>query len=268
MFERFRDSLVYPSRILQFRKDSLFRVFGYMLLFVTLMSLGTIIFSLRFTELPNSFTSVFEESLTNESTDCVITDKVMTCTEEELVKVYDDEQIRVYVESRSDIVLSDYKGTVFNFIFHDDMIVLYTSGFEFEFTLEELPVEFHNIDFSLATSDSQEFSEQFLDAVSAYMLLNKGLWAPVMSVFEVLMNLFLITLIVVVNSWILKMRFKIIPYKELFKMSVYSSTSLYVLLTINGLINLGFIFLMLFVVVVIRQTNSLSMAIYKVIKKK
>lgn len=270
MFERFRDSLVYPSRIIGFRNDSLLRVLTYIFMFSVLMSIGMIIFSIRFASLPNTFVNIFEEDLISKTVDCEIDDSMLVCDSEIREKIYDDASINIYVDSFDEINYEDMGVGIgsFNFIFHKEEIVFYSAGFNISFALADLPEEFQDIDFKVLETDTLGFAVLLLDAVSAYMVETKGIWAPFMIAVEIITNLFFMFAIVLINAWILKSRFKVIPFKEVFKMATYSSTTLYVLLTINGLISLGFLMIVLFVILTFRQTNALSMAIHKVIKKK
>lgn len=267
MFTRFRDSLVYPSRILNFRKDSIFLVFGYIIFFSILMSLGLIIFLSKFESLPNTFTEIFTENLISEEVPCEIIDSELICTKNAIVNFYDDGTMLAYTDSSDEVDYSNYPSNKVVFIFHKDKLLISSFGLKDFYMINELPSEFHNMDFSLIESDQELFAENFIEGLNSFLLENKNLWLPFMVTFELLSNFLFIMLIVLINSWILKARFKIIPFKEVFKMSVYSSTTLYVLLTINGLIALGGIFILLFVIITFRQTNALSMAIYKVIKK-
>lgn len=268
MFERFRDGLVYPDRVINFRKDSFLRVFSYMFLFAIIMSLGMIIFALDFDELPNSYANVFDDYLIAVDTDCATVNAELVCTNEEVLKFYDDGQVLIYVDSTSEITTDDYKMTLFNFVFHKDQLYLVTSGLNMSFGLSELPNEFQTLDFSLLKTDSLEFSEYFLQGVSDYMVSNKSIWAPIMIGVEILINVVLSFGLILLNAWIVKTRFKIVPYKEMFAMTAYSSTGILTLLAINGLIDLGMGMIFLFVILVFRQTNGLTRTIMKAIKKK
>lgn len=268
MFERFRDSLAYPTRILQFRNDSFLRVFSYIFLFAILMSAGTIIFAIRFESLPNTFIDSFEDNLVVSEIDCVTDDGLLECGSNVITSFYDDGLIKVYVDSSSEFNTDNYGGSTVSYVFYEEQIIMTIGAIQVPYELSDLPTEIQNLDFKLLSTDKAQFIEDFTDGLSSYLVASKSLWSPIIVTVELISNILFILLIVLINSWIIKMRFKIIPFKEVFKMSVYSSTTLYVLLTINGLIALGYFFLFLFVLVTFRQTNALTMAIYRVIKKK
>jgi hypothetical protein len=268
MFNRFRDSLVYPSRIIQFRNDSFWRIFSYIVVFGIVMSAGAVVFVVNFTGVNRQVQQVFQDELKNTQINCQIEDAQMTCTSAILKNFYDDGYIMIFVDSSDEVDFGNYQIMKNNFIFHEDKLIIYNFGLELEYNLTDLPQEFQNINFNDIMNDKEAFSENIINGVSAYLYETKSIWSIFVVGIEFLSNILFMMFIVLINSWVLKSRFKIIPYKEVFKMSVYSATGLYVLLTFNGLINLGFTLLLLFIILTVWHTNALSMAIYKVINKK
>lgn len=268
MFERFRDGLVYPGRVILFRKDSFIRVLSYILIFAVLMSVGLGIFLIRFDSFPNSYVNTYKENLTNSEVNCEVVNQNLICDEELQVQIYGDNAVFIYVDSTNEIDYENIDLTRFNFIFHENQIILNTAGMVIPFEISELPEELHNLDFKLLSTDSQAFAKQLLDGVSSYMMVYKNVWVPIVLVLDVLTNLFIIFAIILINSWVIKSRFKIIPFKEIFRMSVYSSTGILLLFVINGMVALSYIIIFLFIILTFRQTNQLSLAISKVIKKK
>ena len=78
MFNRFRDSLVYPRRIINYRKDRFLKVLAYMVVFAVLMLSSTIVLIARFDRIPQTIRDQFQENLIEENIDCVVDDSVLT----------------------------------------------------------------------------------------------------------------------------------------------------------------------------------------------
>ena len=186
MFERFRDSIVYPVRILNFRKDSFVRVVLYILTFSVLMSTGTILSIVTFDSVPVAFKDVFEESLIDTPLDCEIVSSELVCTEEINQMFYDDGLLTVSVDSNVEIELDSYSFTNVNVIIHDNQISLYYVGLEGLFNIDELPSEFRNLDFGLVESDPEAFTNQVLDGFGNYIIENMSLYGTIVIVFSVL----------------------------------------------------------------------------------
>jgi len=267
MFERFRDGLVYPERVLQYRNDSFIKVLLYIFTFAVVMSLGISVFVIKFDGFPNVTVDAFKDELLPIEINCEVDNSILVCDNEEHIEFYNDDTFVIHIDSNETVNYADYNSRTFNFIFHKDKLLMSTTGMVFEFELSKLPTEFQSIDFGLIKTDPEAFSENIMAGVGSYLLAQKSVWAPIVIAFEVLTNLLLIFAISLINAWVIKTRFKIIPYKELFRMSVYSSTGLFVLLTINGMLALGYVMIFLFVIITFRQTNALTIAILKVIKR-
>jgi hypothetical protein len=60
----------------------------------------------------------------------------------------------------------------------------------------------------------------------------------------------------------MKMRFKPIKFKELFVMTVYSATALYLILIFDSLFSLSFFLVIVLVLIAFRQNNALSTELY------
>jgi len=268
MFERFRDSLAYPGRIIQYRNDKMLRILSYLLLFAALMSITTVINTIRFDKLENAYVEVFEEQLVKTNINCDINSSTLSCSDVTITEFYNDGFINAYVDPLNEYDYGSIKFAQVSVVFNEEFVNVSMSGMKYQYTIAELTNELEGLDFNTLESDSEAFSLLATNAVSEVMKDMKMIWGPIVIGAEVFLNILFIVLIVLINSFIIKNRFKIIPFKEVFKMSVYSSTTLFVLLTLNNMISLGFFFLFIFVLITFRQTNALTMAIYKVMKKK
>jgi hypothetical protein len=267
MFERFRDSLVYPKRIIQYRKDKLIKVFGYMLLFAILMSAAVTVSIFRFERIPSNVRDLYQDNLTSDVIPCEVINQTFGCITGVNFKglFYDDGLIVMGVSE--DPSISDYSILNVSFIFGPNNVHVYYSAMEFVLDYKDLPSEFSNIDFSLIQSDPDAFTDQMMDGVGEYLISIKSVVAPIIIGSSIFGNIIMILFVVLMNSTILKMRFKIIPFRETFKMGAYLGTTLYILLILNGFFGLGYFTIFLFLILTFRQTNQISLEIMKHIKK-
>ena len=267
MFTRFRDSLVYPARIINFRKDSAWMIISYIVTFAILMSLGVLVFVINFSQIAPPIQESLLDGFNNEAIDCQIVNSELTCTDNMIKGFYESSYVNVYIDSSDDFDMSNFSTLETNVVVHKNSVIVTVGLLSEEYLISDLPSEFHNVDFNDLGTDSG-LEEQLIEGVSNYMVNTKNMWGPIFFIIEFISNIFFIVLIILVHSWILKARFRIIPFKEVFKMSTYTGTAIFLLLTFYGMVDLGIFFLILFLVVSVRQTNQLTMAIYKVIKKK
>ena len=107
-----------------------------------------------------------------------------------------------------------------------------------------------------------------MDGFGDYLISQGAIIATIMLVSGLIGNIFMILFVVFMNAIILKMRFKVIPFKETFNMGVYLGTSLYILLILNGFFGLGIFIIILFLILTFRQTNAISYEIMKRMKQK
>jgi len=268
MYKRFRDSIVYPKRILQFRKDSFLLVFSYLFLFGLIMSLGMLVAIIRFDGFGSSFYNFVEDNIVDVTLDCQITDGLLACTPDSNELIYNDGLVEIYLNGSSEFSAMDYRSSFVNIVVFDDRVIVLAFGIPKTFLLEDLPQEFQNIDFATIITDKEALTAQLVDGLTVFLQETQSTWSIYLMILDFLSNIFFVLFITLINSWMLRMRFPIIPFKETFKMSAYLGTSLYLLFVFYGLIDLDFLFMLLLVILTIRQTNSLSNEIMRVIKKK
>ena len=111
------------------------------------------------------------------------------------------------------------------------------------------------------------FTDNMMDGFGDYLKSKGQIIAPAILITGFVGNVFMILFVVFMNAFILKMRFKVIPFKETFNMGVYLGTTLYILLVINGFFGLGYFTIFLFLILTFRQTNQISYEIMKRLKK-
>ena len=274
MFNRFRDSLVYPSRIINYRKDKLIRVIGYMLLFAAIASIPAMAGVYRIDSIPISEQETFEENLIPEEIPCVLNSGILTCDtpvntifyEDELAAIISTIDVRVGV-SDVDFPISEVSVDGLQIMFTSETVDIYYAGTVFEMPYDELPSEFSSLDFNDVKDNPEEFTASIMEAINAYVKSVRPLLLTMTFFIGFIMYMVLILFVVFMNATMLKMRFKVIPFKETFIMGVYMGTTLYILLIMNVLFGFGLFMIVLFLILSFRQTNAVNMEIMKRMKK-
>lgn len=266
MWNRVRDSIVTPRNVVEYRKDPLWRVFLYLLLFVLMLSTRTIITVTQFDGLPSSVKSTYTSEIEKIDGTCVITAEELVCDNQQNNLLLDDAVMNFYVDGRDELVMQDYEG-FYNFVVMNESVhVIVANSVIEEIPLSDIIVK--DIDFSLQETDNDLFVITLYENVDHIITINKGLWAPIMITMEIITNMLLFLFFILISSWFLKMRFKVIPFSHLFKMTVYSSTLLYIILILNSLYSLSIFIMILLVIVAVRQNSQLSLELLRRLNKK
>ncbi len=261
-----RDSIVTPRNVVAYRHDSIWRIFLYLLLFVLLLSTRTVIETVNFDGISSTIKRSYIEDIETIDDTCIITSESVTCDNQKNNLLLSDIMMDYYVEGRDDLVMQDYDN-LYNFVFKGDTLYMIVSGTIIEeFDLDEIIVK--DLDFSLQATDSETLYDNLFDNVDHIINGYKNFWAPMLIAIEVLSNMLFFLFFILISAWFLKMRFKVIPFKQLFKMTVYSSTLLYVILIINSLYNLSLFVVILFLIIAVRQNSQLSLELMRRLKKK
>lgn len=271
MFNRFRDSLVYPRRIINYRKDKMIRVIGYMMLFALLMLSSTIVVLAQFERIPQTVREMYQENLSDAEINCILDDGTLTCDEEPVLTRFYSETIGLVSVSMGvsddEPTASEISTLGIDLFFSNEVVYLYYAGIPIEYTYDQLPDEFSSIDFSQSSTDPNAFTDVIMDGFGNYLISVSNIIVPILLISGMIGNVFMVFFVVFMNAIILKMRFKVIPFKETFKMGAYMGTSLYILLILNGFFGMGMFMIILFLIVTFRQTNALSFEIMKRMKK-
>ena len=96
----------------------------------------------------------------------------------------------------------------------------------------------------------------------------KNIWGPAMVLIEVAISIIFYLIFVSFSAWFLRRRFIVIPFKEAFTMTAYSSTSLFIILTFYYMINLDLIIVIILLIISFRQNGIMSREIERRLKKK
>jgi len=269
MFKRVRDSLVYPAEILRYRKDHILLVLLYLLFFAALLSTKTIINVVKF----DGLTEVAKESIKEEvniiDNNCEIVSAELVCDGEHLISAYSDAMYTVYLDSNAAINYDVYPDNEYSVIIHGKSIYLYVFGINtVSFPLTDLPTPLQNIDFNEQVSDPTAFYNNLFIGVDELIVSYKGAWGFAVIAVELFISLLFYMIFILFSAFFMKKRYKIIPFKETFKMTVYSSTSLYIILTFYSMLNLSIIIVVLLLFISFRQNGILNREIDRRIRKK
>lgn len=266
MWSRVRDSIVTPRNVVNYRNDPFWRILIYVVLFVSLLSTRTIITVIQFDGLTSDVIRTYSENINEIDSTCIITANNVECDKAQNNLLLDDVLMNFYVDGRSELVMQDYDD-MYNVVIMGDSIHLIFGNQ----VIEELPLSDFittDIDFSLQETDIDSLNTNIFININNIIAEYKGFWAPVLIITEFMSNLLLVIFFVLISSWFLKLRFKVVPFKQLFKMTVYSSTLLYVILVINSLYNLSLFIVILLIIIAVRQNSQLSVELMRRLTKK
>jgi len=269
MFKRVRDSLVYPKEIINYRKDHLLFVIFYLFFFAILLSTRTVIDFAKYDGLEPAYKNSIEENMTVVTEDCEILDSSLVCDAEYYIKLYEEPTFTVYLFSGDIKKFSEYPSDNYSIVINEDQIYFYLLGVtSLNIPISELPDSFHNIDFADQTDDPSGFYSNLFTALDTLLLDSKNVWAPMMVAVEIAVSITFYLVFVLVSSWFLKLRYKVIPFKETFVMTTYSSTSLFIILTFYSMLELDLIIIIILLVISFRQNGIMSREIERRLKKK
>lgn len=267
MFERFRDSLVNPEKILYYRKDSIFRVLFVMLFYATLMSLFMIVDTTTFDGLNIPTKSEIQDTLYEENIDCQITSYNLVCTEEqsEMLFTYFG-LIDFYIVSDETLNISEVSKEDAYIVLHEDTIYASTYGIVYSVPISTIS-EFEGLDLNELEANPELVSEPLITGIENYLLTNKTFLASVLIGSSILINFIIVSILSLLTGVFIRARYKVIPYRETFRFGVYVSSSTFIVLTLMNMMGSSFIFILFIVIFNSRQMGRLNMAINKAMKK-
>lgn len=269
MYTRFYNSIISPRNLVEFRNDSLIRVFLYILLFALLLSTRTIIDIATFDGMNHATKESVIADVQDVNETCKIVDSSLECTVKESTLVYRTAMMSVYTDSFDNWNPSVYQESGYLFVLHGNQIHFVVSGQDIsQIQISDLPAEFQTFDFALYDTNKNEFFNIIFDSLDDYMINTKTVWGTVLVLFDFVSNIIMFLIFILLSTWMLRVRFREVKFRQLFTMTTYSSTALYVILIINSLYNLSFFIVIILLFVAIRQNSQLSMELYGRLTKK
>jgi len=259
MYKRFRDSLSNPRGLVQYRKDKVWFVFLYLFLFALLMGTRSFIDVATYDGLSFSYQEAIKENFQTVDPSCQIVSGTFTCDDEDLQLVYSDVGIQFFLDSYQTFESERYEETQYAFVVHQsDVIFLFNGTMIYEQKLTSLSENFTNLDFSLQESNPDLFYDTILGGVSEYLTRVKWTWGLGSIVVEVLLGLLLFVFFTIVNSYFMYRRFMLIKFRDVFVMTVYASTALFVVLIFDQLFQFSFFITLLLIFIAFRQNSQLN----------
>ena len=269
MYTRFYNSIISPRNLVEFRNDSLFRVFSYILFFALLLSTRSIIDVVTFDGMDQAAKEAMISDINDVNETCEIVNSSLTCERKESTLIYNMSIMSFYTDSFDNWNPSVYQDAAYNLVVHGDEIHIVVSGQDItQIPLSDLPENLQNFDFELYETNNTLFFDTIFDALDDYMMSTKTLWGGILIFFDFVSNLIMFMIFILLSTWMLRVRFRQVKFKQLFTMTSYSSTALYVILILNSLYNLNFFLVLILLFVAIRQNSQLSMELYRRLTKK
>ncbi len=268
MFKRVRDSLVYPKEILKYRKDRTIFVILYLLFFAALLSTRTIIDVIKYDGLTAVTKDAIEDDMPIIDKDCAVVSARLICDGEYSISTYNDSMFAVYLDSHTLINFDEYPGDEYSIIISNESVYVYVFGINtLILPLSDLPNSLQNIDFNDQVNDSDEFYTNLFLGVDELIVSYKNIWGTMLILIEFAISILFYLLFLLFSAWFLKKRYPMIPFKETFAMTVYSSTSLYIILTFYSMLDLSLFIVIILLVISFRQNGIMNKEIDRRIRK-
>lgn len=259
MYKRFRDSLSNPRGLVQYRKDRIWFAFLYLFLFALLMGTRTFIDVATYDGLSYAYQESVKENFEAVDDRCEIVSGAYTCEIEESQFVYEDIGIRFFLDSYDSFQRDRYSDERYAVVVQGQYVrFLFNGTMMYEQELTSISSAFNQLDFGLQETDPTLFYDTLLGGVSDYLVKNKWAWGFGAILVEVLLGLLLFVFFAVVNSYFMYRRFMLIKFRDVFVMTVYASTALFVVLIFDQMFQFSFFITLLLIFVAFRQNSQLN----------
>lgn len=259
MYKRFRDSLSNPRGLVQYRKDKIWFVLLYIVIFALLMGTRSFIDVATYDGLSFAYQENIKENFQTVDGNCAISSGEFTCDEEKTQLVYEDISIQFFLDSYQTFERERYEEFQYAVVVHGNQVrFMFNGTMMFEQDIERFSSSLANLDFGLQETDPDAFYETLISGVSDYLEGIKWTWGVGMILVEVLLGLLLFIFFAVVNSYFMHRRFTIIKYRDVFVMTVYASTALFVVLIFDQLFQFSFFITLLLIFIAFRQNSQLN----------
>ncbi|MBN2604467.1 MAG: DUF1189 family protein [Bacilli bacterium] len=269
MFGRVRDGLVYPKELLKYRKDKLIYVFLYILFFAVLLSTTSIVYMITFDGLTYTEKETIQNDFAPISSNCQMSNEILECTNESSTLVYENGYTRFYLNSYDELDSSLYQSDLFTVVVHGDSVNFMMSGTTIsKVKVSELPTAFHNLDFTLQQSDPELFYSTLFEGVDEVLSNTIIYWGTLSILISTVSAMLMYSFFIFISAYFMKKRFVIIPFKQLFVLTTYASTGLFVILIFNSLIGLDLFLIIILLIFAFRQNSILNLEIERRLRNK
>lgn len=263
MLDKIRKALVTPEALIEYRNDSLLKVFGYLFFFALLMSTASLIMVINFTGVDTITEELIVEGIASHDTTCAITNSTLDCDEE--LTFLTVTNFRVLTKNSDDY--SDLTGLTYYFVFIDDRMDMVFMGQVFETRqISDMDESLHNLDLN-TVNNKEAVSEAFIDAFNYELTSVKAFWGPFVVLFNVLSGLVLFNVFILINTLISRSRIKAVPFKQMYVMMSYGGTGLYIVLIFESMLGFNIFIFLVLLFIAFRQMSRLTYAIHNRVHK-
>jgi len=269
MFNRFRDGLVNPRLIIEYRKDAMWKVVLYIVFFAILFSSASIVDVIQYDGLSEVYKENIRQSMTEVTEDCAIVNAALICDSEYKIELYEDQIVTFYLDSHAELDFERYKDSGYAIVIHKDSLYVSVNGLEaYNYPIKDLDPSIHNVDFSDQADNPNVFYDSIFTAVDELAVQYKAAWGTLIIIIEVMISFAVYMMFIMLSAYFLRKRFGVVPFKQLFAMTTYSSTGLFVILIFDSIFQLNFFLIVILIILAFRQNNALSVEIERRLKNK
>lgn len=250
--------------ILKYSKDKLFFVVLYIALFAVLSGTRTMIEIVQYDGISYAYQDEIKLDLEDFEQNCQILNSSVTCDSDGVFPMFAAYPFDVAVASGN---VEDFElESNYMIIAHEDQLSMYVAGIDIlQIPIEELPEELQSID--LSDLESPETREQLYTGISKTLVQTKAIWGTSVMLSDFFVNMVMYLGFVLISTFFLRRRYRIIPFRDAFTLSTYSSTSVFVVLIFYGLLNLPFFLVLILIFFAFRQNTIMTYEIERRLKK-
>jgi hypothetical protein len=269
MFNRFRDGLVNARLLIEYRKDAMWKVVVYIVFFAVLFSSASIVDVIKYDGLTEVYKENVRQSMTDVTEDCAIANAELVCDSEYKIELYEDQIVTFYLDSHSELDFERYADSGYAIVIHKELVYVSVNGLEvYSYLINDLDPSVHNLDFSDQADNTNVFYDSIFNAVDKFAVQYKAAWGSLIIIIEVLISFAVYMMFIMLSAYFLRKRFSVVPFKQLFAMTTYSSTGLFVILIFDSIFELNLFLIVILIIFAFRQNNALSAEIEKRLKNK
>jgi hypothetical protein len=234
-----------------------------------LFSSASIVEVIKYDGLTEVYKEDIRQSMTEVTEDCAIVNAELICDSEYKIELYEDQIVTFYLDSHSELDFDRYEDSGYAIVIHKDSLFVSVNGLEaYKYLISDLDSSIHNLDFSDQADNPNVFYDAIFNAVDDLTIQYKGVWGSLIIVFEVMISFAVYMMFIMLGAYFLRKRFTVVPFKQLFAMTTYSSTGLFVILIFDSIFELNFILILILIILAFRQNNALSAEIERRLKNK
>ncbi len=271
MLERVRNAIVAPQKLIKYRNDRMLYIIFYMLLFAVLMTTGPVIRTYQSIRMTPTIEATITENFQFPSEACAIDNAVLNCDDEGSHVVYEEALLglpfTVVLDGTNTYDKDNYQGN--HIVFINDMVYISLDQYFIDATVYAEPIETMHPDFQNLSFNPQSDAEKeaFFEIIYATVSDELGIFRAMISfsrfVVELFSSMLLITVFVLLNSFLLQRQMSKVPFKQMFSMIAYASTLAYIVLVFYNLLLFNIFIFLVLLFVAFRQTSKLAFEIQK-----